>query len=92
MKRILRLTDRVFDVVEGLEELAKEKGCTLSQLSLAWCGSQPGITSPIIGPRTLQQLDDTFNAFNIELTEEILMKLDEIWPGPGGEAPEAYSW
>jgi aryl-alcohol dehydrogenase-like predicted oxidoreductase len=50
-----RLNDRIFDVVEGLEPIAQEKGCTLSQLSLAWVMQQPGVTSPIIGPRTMEQ-------------------------------------
>jgi aryl-alcohol dehydrogenase-like predicted oxidoreductase len=50
------------------------------------------VTAPIIGPRTLEQLDDAFNALEIELDEELRTKIDEIWPGPGGEAPEAYAW
>src|SRR4051794_6536220 len=50
-----RMNERVFDVLEGLEEISAEKGCTLSQLSLAWALQQPGVTSPIIGPRTMEQ-------------------------------------
>ena len=53
-----RMNENIFDVIEGLQPLAKEKGCTLSQLALAWCVQQPGVTSPIIGPRTMAQLED----------------------------------
>ena len=50
------------------------------------------MTAPIIGPRTLAQLDGVVRAIEIKLDDKALARLDEIWPGPGGEAPEAYSW
>jgi aryl-alcohol dehydrogenase-like predicted oxidoreductase len=50
------------------------------------------VTSPIIGPRTMEQLDGSTRALEIQLDEGTLEKLDQIWPGPGGEAPEAYAW
>jgi len=50
------------------------------------------VTSPIIGPRTMEQLDGTMHALEIKLDEAALQTLDEIWPGPGGTAPEAYAW
>ena len=53
-----RKNDDIYDVVEGLRPLAETKGCTLAQFTLAWCLQQPGITSPIIGPRTMEQLED----------------------------------
>jgi aryl-alcohol dehydrogenase-like predicted oxidoreductase len=53
---------------------------------------QPAVTSPIIGPRTIEQLDDSVKAVGIDLDESTMQRLDEIWPGPGGTAPEAYSW
>jgi aryl-alcohol dehydrogenase-like predicted oxidoreductase len=71
-------SDALFDVVEKLESLAKEKGCTLSQLSLAWNMTQPGITSPIIGPRTLAQLEDNLKAADVKLTDEDRKRIDEI--------------
>lgn len=46
----------------------------------------------IIGPRTEEQLKQTLRAVEIKLDQEILAKLDEIFPGPGGEAPRAYAW
>ena len=50
------------------------------------------VTAPIIGPRTLDQLTGSVRALEITLDETALKKLDEIFPGPGGEAPEAFAW
>jgi aryl-alcohol dehydrogenase-like predicted oxidoreductase len=50
------------------------------------------VTAPIIGPRTRDQLDGTLRALEIKFEPETLAKLDAIWPGPGGEAPEAFAW
>ena len=52
----------------------------------------PVVTAPIIGPRTVGQLESNLRATEITLDEEILKRLDEIFPGPGGEAPQAYAW
>lgn len=49
-------------------------------------------TAPIVGPRTPDQLEGSMRAMEIELADDLLARLDEIWPGPGGEAPEAYAW
>ena len=73
-----RFNDQIFDVVEPLEELARSKGVTLSQFSLAWCMARPGITSPIIGPRTMEQLEDNLKAGDVELTAEDLKAVDRI--------------
>ncbi|MES0341190.1 MAG: aldo/keto reductase, partial [Candidatus Humimicrobiaceae bacterium] len=78
--------------LEAYEKLCKKIGEEPANIALSWLLYNPVVTAPIIGPRTVKQLEDSVNAFNIELKDEILMKLDEIWPGPGGEAPEAYSW
>ena len=61
-------------------------------IALAWLLNNPVVTAPIIGPRTIEQLDSALRATEITLNEETLKKLDEIFPGPGGEAPEAYAW
>ncbi len=53
--------------------------------------SRPAVTAPIIGPRTMQQLEDAFHALEVTLDAAQLAALDEIWPGPG-PAPEAYAW
>jgi aryl-alcohol dehydrogenase-like predicted oxidoreductase len=61
-----------------LEDIAKEKGCTVSQLSLAWVLGQPGVTSAIIGPRTLAHLEDNLGALEVEITEEDRVRIDEV--------------
>ena len=61
-------------------------------VALAWLLHQPAVTAPIIGPRTIDQLDGALRALTISLDEKALARLDEIWPGPGGTAPEAYAW
>jgi aryl-alcohol dehydrogenase-like predicted oxidoreductase len=73
-------TPAAFDVIEGLVALAKEKGCTPSQLALAWNAAQPGITAPIVGPRTLDQLLDNLGAVDVVLTDEDRARLDELAP------------
>jgi len=73
-------TPAAFDVIEGLVALAKEKGCTPSQLALAWNAAQPGITAPIIGPRTLEQLLDNLGAVDVAVTNEDRARLDALSP------------
>jgi aryl-alcohol dehydrogenase-like predicted oxidoreductase len=60
--------------------------------ALAWLLHNPIVSAPIIGPRTIEQLESTLRATEIALDEGALKKLDEIFPGPGGEAPKAYAW
>ncbi len=74
--------DRTFDVVDALQEVADNKNCTLSQLALAWTMHQPGITSPIIGPRTMDQLEDNLKAVDVEITDDDRAAIDRIIP-PG---------
>ena len=78
--------------LEKWENLCDELGEKPSDVALAWLLHQPAVTAPIIGPRTQEQLLDSFRALDIELSAEVLGKLDEIFPGPGGPAPEAYAW
>lgn len=73
---------RVFDLIDLLIELAATKGCTVSQFALAWCMQQPGVTAPIIGPRTSEQLQDNLAACAITITSEECRQLDAIIP-PG---------
>ncbi len=75
-----RMTNSIFDVIEGIEPLAKEKGCTMAQLALAWCMNQPGVTSPIIGPRTMEQLADNLGALDVEITDEDRSTIDNLVP------------
>ena len=61
-------------------------------MALAWLLHQPAVTAPIIGPRTIDQFSGALAALEIELEQSTLDALDEIFPGPGGAAPEAYAW
>ncbi|MBW7455264.1 aldo/keto reductase, partial [Paenibacillus sepulcri] len=63
-----------------------------ANISLAWTLAHPAMTAPIIGPRTMEQLEGVLRVVDIVLSEETLKRLDEIFPGPGGEAPKAYAW
>jgi len=100
MERRVKEKDRIFDVVEQLQPIAQEKGCTLAQLALAWCAQQPGVTSPIIGPRTMEQLEDNLGALAVALTDDDRAMIDAIAPpgrmsSPFYEAsfgPSQYRW
>ena len=74
------------------EALCGDLGETPADVALAWLLRNPDVTAPIIGPRTLEQLEGALHALEIELPPEHLARLDEIFPGPGGAAPEAYAW
>ena len=83
-------TDKAFDVLEAVETIAKEKSCTMSQVALAWCAQQPGVTSPIIGPRTQEQLDDNLGAVGIQINEEDRKRLDMV-ATPGHDIVDYYN-
>jgi aryl-alcohol dehydrogenase-like predicted oxidoreductase len=78
--------------LEKWETLCREMGEKPADVSLAWLLANPVVSAPIIGPRTLEQLTGTLRALEIKLDAEAMKKLDEIWPGPGGESPEAFAW
>jgi NDP-hexose 2,3-enoyl reductase len=82
------------DAIERYERLCETLGEDPADVALAWLLSRPGVTAPIIGPRTMGQLDSTLRALSVELTEKSLTELDEIFPplGKGGPAPEAWAW
>lgn len=82
--------DAAFDVVDKLQALADDKGCTLSQLAVAWVRDQPGITSPIIGPRTMAQLEDNLGAQDVTLNEQDHERIDAITP-PGTFVADFYN-
>lgn len=71
-------SELAFQVLDEVEALANEKGCTPSQLALAWCMRQPGITSPIIGPRTMAHLEDNLGAVQVEITAADCARLDAV--------------
>ena len=78
--------------LEAYDTLCRNLSEEPANVALAWLLHQKAVTSPIIGPRTLDQLNSTMRAREITLSDETLKQLDEIFPGPGGSAPEAYAW
>jgi aryl-alcohol dehydrogenase-like predicted oxidoreductase len=82
-----RFTEGSFDVIEPLAALAAEKAVPLSQLALAWVVQQPGVTSPIIGPRTLEQLEDAIKSLEVTFSPDDLKRIDEIIPSGTHVAP-----
>jgi len=78
--------------IEAYQELCRGLGQEPAAVALAWLTRRPGVTAPVIGPRTMAQLDSSLAALDIVLDEETGQRLDEIFPGPGGSAPEAYAW
>lgn len=78
--------------LEAYEAFCAELGEQPADVALAWLLHNPVVTAPIIGPRTMEQLEGSLRALEIKFSDEALKRLDGIWPGPGGEAPEAYAW
>ena len=78
--------------VEAYEAFCDELGEHPADVGIAWLLTRPGVASPIIGPRTVEQLDGSLRSLEISLDDDALTRLDEIFPGPGGTAPEAYAW
>lgn len=78
--------------IEAYEALCQSIGESPSTVALAWVLHNPAITAPIVGPSSVQQLDEAVHAVELELSPATLAKLDQIFPGPGGAAPEAYAW
>jgi aryl-alcohol dehydrogenase-like predicted oxidoreductase len=78
--------------LEAYEKLCSELGEQPADVAMAWLLHQKAVTAPIIGPRTLEQLNGTMRTLEITLSSHTLKRLDQIFPGPGGPAPEAYAW
>ena len=78
--------------LEAFEQLCGELGERPADVALAWLLHQEAVTATIIGPRTVEQLTSSLRAVDVQLSDKALQQLDEIWPGPGGEAPQAYAW
>jgi aryl-alcohol dehydrogenase-like predicted oxidoreductase len=78
--------------LERYEALCTELGEEPGVVALAWLLHNPAVTAPVVGPRTLEQLESAVRATEVSLGTDVLARLDEIFPGPGGEAPVAYSW
>ncbi|MFJ4517064.1 aldo/keto reductase [Streptomyces sp. NPDC088816] len=79
------------DRLQAYEDLLDKHGLEPGEVALAWLLTRPGVTGPIVGPRTAEQLASALRAVELELSEELLTGLDEIFPGPG-PSPEAFAW
>lgn len=79
------------DRIEQYEKFCDELGEDPAYVALAWLLTRPAVTAPIIGPRTLEQLDGSMRTLEITLDEQALARLDEIFPGHR-TAPEDYAW
>ncbi|MFI8518765.1 aldo/keto reductase [Streptomyces sp. NPDC085481] len=77
--------------LQAYEDLLDKHGVDPGETALAWLLTRPGVTGPIIGPRTPEQLTGALRALELDLGEELLASLDEIFPGPG-PSPEAFAW
>ncbi|MEK9161682.1 MAG: aldo/keto reductase [Chloroflexota bacterium] len=90
--KVKAATEKLSSPLAQYFNLCAELGETPSNVALAWLLHNPVVTAPIIGPRTMEQLNQATHALEIKLSPEIMKRLDEIWRGPGGEAPQAYAW
>lgn len=88
----LEWTGATMDQLSRYESLADRLSIDAAHIGLAWLLHQPAVSAAIIGPRTQEQLSSALAALTVELSVSDLRALDEIWPGPKGQAPEAYAW
>ncbi|WNI15988.1 aldo/keto reductase [Actinacidiphila sp. ITFR-21] len=77
--------------IQAYEDLCDKHGVQPGDVGLAWLLTRPGVTGPIVGPRTQDQLDSALRAVELKLSAELLTGLEEIFPGPG-PSPEAFAW
>ncbi len=87
-----KTVERLRPQVEAYEAFCDDLGENPADVALAWLLANPVVTAPIIGPSNVDQFNGSLRALEINLSADQLQKLDEIWPGPGGPAPEAYAW
>ena len=78
--------------LEAYEQFCRRHQLAPAAVALAWLLHQPAVTSPIIGPRTTEQLTSAVQSLDLSLSPEQCRELEQIFPGPGGAAPEAYAW
>jgi aryl-alcohol dehydrogenase-like predicted oxidoreductase len=90
-ERMVTELEKHRDKIEQYEKFCDDLGEDPAHVGLAWLLAQPAVTAPIIGPRTMEQLDGTMRTLEIKLDEQALARLDEIFPGHR-PAPEDYAW
>lgn len=91
-ERVEALTQYGRQQLQRYADLCAELGETEQDVALAWLLNKSDVTIPIIGPRTVEQLESAVHALDIHLSIDVMNQLDDIFPGPGGSAPEAYAW
>lgn len=84
--------DKYRTQLQEYEALCLDLGEKPADVALSWLLNNPAVTAPIVGPRTMDQLLGSLHALELKMTDDLLARLDQIWPGPGGQAPEAYAW
>jgi len=84
--------DKYRTQLQEYEALCLDLGEKPADVALSWLLNNPAVTAPIVGPRTMDQLLGSLHALELKINDDILARLDQIWPGPGGQAPEAYAW
>jgi aryl-alcohol dehydrogenase-like predicted oxidoreductase len=78
--------------LEKYEALCDKLEMPPGDVALAWLLENPVVTAPIVGPRTMEQLEAAHRALGRKLDKTTMKELDALFPGPGGPAPEAYAW
>jgi len=89
---VQRIAEQHREQLGAFEDLCRRAGRSAADVALAWVLRNPAVTAAIIGPRTLEQLVQSVGAAAVVLDDDVVAKLEQIWPGPGGEAPQAYAW
>ena len=90
--RFQKSVEKYQDPLKSYKDYCQEIGEEPAKVAMAWLLHNPVVAAPIIGPRTQEQLTSSLESLDLTLTDDQIDRLDEIWPGPGGEAPEAYAW
>ena len=72
------LTDKNFDLLDKIEEIARNRNKTAAQISLAWILTKPNVTAPIIGANNVEQLKDSLGATGLKLSDEEMNVLDKM--------------
>jgi len=89
---LARRIEQLRPQLEAYEALCNDLSEAPGDVALAWLLQNPAVTAPLVGPRTVEQLRQALRATEISLSDDAVRCLEEIWPGPGGEAPQAYAW
>lgn len=76
--------------LEAYRELCRSYGQDEATVSMAWLLSRPGVTAPLVGPRTVAQLENSLKVMEWKLPEDLSAQLDILFPTPGAAAPKAY--